>query len=531
MKKTLRKTIAGLMVCIILLGLTACNTSSSVSRKAKAEDIEKFISDVANLEQFHIELNAEYSDESLTESERNDLSDALRPGTEFYLDGSGKILSLDVDRNKKLVSGTLLMDGDEYSFLDTENTSYLKIDNLYLDSFTEEIGVDTSILKPYVEDFSYLDFDLDNMNTLEFVDVESLIGLILDTYSDFDMRYESSKSSETGREVIISIACDDVSFSKSTGEKFTGDSLNITLKDVNDGEEYVVILLVSSDIGGLKLEYSYKPANVNLSEPSDSEILTESKFEEIINQVFADFVNDEIDYGNEPALDDPINDATDGPDEDSNNTEGNTPTTTGDSTTLSDGTVITLDPDNTGESYANYTSTFKTKESELSSKYEVLGEFDYVSDFRRKFSNTYGQVASTLKSTLGFEESKYGLNESGESTIYVTLENTELDQEFSIIAYIWGNTSIGFDQTIDKDEMPTFEELNTVSDNINIYTGVDISSTILQDLIDVCEDRRIAHDKESYYSITVRDETNDIDIEVTRFTFATEFKVSRGYSV
>lgn len=533
--KQKKQIISILLTFILVASLAGCNFSSSVNKTATVKDVEKYINYLDEIDPVHLEISSESSgDEESLEEYGNSLS--LLMGVDFssleMITGEDTLdLSLDIDKQNNIAVGEVKTSYGSIKLIENEETTYIDVDYLinmfYESEYPEEV---LDILNEILVGKNYLNLEIksDLINSLGF---DGLIDLAESGY--FDMKFLSEKNSETGKSVTISIDLMDKgkeSLIKEVGldsNDIDIDDIDVSIKliDIRDGEKFEVIFLTSIEGAVNELKYTYSKSTATIETPDKRETFTQDEVEQMLMDYQEAILNGEVDnpFGDDAEIDYDTgftfdSDDTDGSDTDIENNISS------DSKDKSIESGFEYDPDySTIDTLRGYTSTFSTSESEISSTFKDLGEFEYTSDFRRKFKNTYDGLINSLKNNVGFTESTYG-NESSDMTCSVALETDQPQQSFGIRSFIYGGTSISYEQIIDNKEMPTDTEIKQARDNLQMYTGIDLSESVLNDMLKLCESYR---SPDNYFTIKIMDEENDIDIEVTRFSFQTEISAVR----
>lgn len=540
MKSKLRCISALLLSLILVLGLTACNFTTSVSKKAKPEDVREITKEISVINPVHVEMTSIYSANNISE-----LGDLWQKAA--ILTGIGELdlseltgdnedpqefkIIADIDKSSNITYLTLNTDSVSMDIINANNKSYVNVK--FLIDMLKEMGIPIGDEQLYnlTEFYDYLDtgeeIDIANITDMSAIEDAAESGY-------FDMQF--SKEKNNGSSIInISMKMQDTHISDWIEHVGLSDDVSINAEDVdvellisniNNGENYQIT--IKSSISGVScsLVYNFSKSTATLEEPNPRRILTEDNLNNGTWFDESDFDFGDTDSGFDDELD-PGFTFGDTEDNDSSSDEH-------DNLPIDSSSSLMLIP---AESYSptieKYDTVFTINNSEFSQQYKPLGEFDYVSDFRRAYSNTYNTVFRQLQSA-GFEEAYSSSDEFTESTTYDKRDsNDKFNEKLTASSYITGGTfiSYGLEVGIDNGAKLTNSQIKDIITNIEYYTGIALTEDDILAFESMCDSGMSKGN--DFYTIDMED--NNINneertIEFTKFNHMISIDAGRNFS-
>lgn len=437
----------------------------------------------------------------------------------------------DIDKSSNITYLTLNTDSVSMDIINANNKSYVNVK--FLIDMLKEMGIPIGDEQLYnlTEFYDYLDtgeeIDIANITDMSAIEDAAESGY-------FDMQF--SKEKNNGSSIInISMKMQDTHISDWIEHVGLSDDVSINAEDVdvellisniNNGENYQIT--IKSSISGVScsLVYNFSKSTATLEEPNPRRILTEDNLNNGTWFDESDFDFGDTDSGFDDELD-PGFTFGDTEDNDSSSDEH-------DNLPIDSSSSLMLIP---AESYSptieKYDTVFTINNSEFSQQYKPLGEFDYVSDFRRAYSNTYNTVFRQLQSA-GFEEAYSSSDEFTESTTYDKRDsNDKFNEKLTASSYITGGTfiSYGLEVGIDNGAKLTNSQIKDIITNIEYYTGIALTEDDILAFESMCDSGMSKGN--DFYTIDMED--NNINneertIEFTKFNHMISIDAGRNFS-
>lgn len=540
MKSKLKCISALLLSLILVLGLTACNFTTSVSKKAKPEDVREITKEISVINPVHVEMTSIYSANNISE-----LGDLWQKTA--ILTGIGELdlseltgdnenpqefkITADIDKSSNITYLTLNTDSVSMDIINVNNKSYVNVK--FLIDMLKEMGIPIGDEQLYnlTEFYDYLDTG-EEIDIADITDMSAIEDAAESGY--FDMQF--SKEKNNGSSIVnISMKMQDTHISDWIEHVGLSDDASINAEDVdvellisniNNGENYQIT--IKSSISGVScsLVYNFSKSTATLEEPNPRRTLTEDNLNNGTWFDESDFDFGDTDSGFDDELD-PGFTFGDTEDNDSSSDEH-------DNLPIDSSSSLILIP---AESYSptieKYDTVFTINNSEFSQQYKPLGEFDYVSDFRRAYNNTYNPVFRQLQSA-GFEEAYSSSDQFTESTTYDKRDsNDKFNEKLTASSYITGGTfiSYGLEVGVDNGAKLTNSQIKDIITNIEYYTGIALTEDDILAFESMCDSGMSKGN--DFYTIDMED--NNINneertIEFTKFNHMISIDAGRNFS-